>query len=127
MQSDTYILGEAEASFLAFARSLVLKLSQWESETGPPLYDDVEVMFVEQGRKSEIVKKLDYERFFRRRWDPSSAEVNAFARDCIRLHLDHGLLKPPPADAQGSPLAAPSFDEILPNLVWNVARPVLLT
>jgi hypothetical protein len=121
-------LDEAASSFLAFARSLVLKLSQWESEAGPPLFDYVDVKFVEHGRISDIVRRLDYERFFRRRWDPSSAEIKELARDCVRLHLDRGLVKPPPlADHQGIPLAAPSFEEILPSLVWAVARPVLLT
>jgi hypothetical protein len=121
-------LDEAAASFLAFARSLVLKLSQWENETGAPLYDDLEVKFFEGGRRIDIVRRLDYERFFRRRWDPSSTEVKELARDCVRLHLDRGLVKPPPlATAQGTALAAPSFEEILPSLAWAVARPVLLT
>jgi hypothetical protein len=122
------ILDEAAVSFLSFARSLVLKLSEWESESGPPLYDDLEVKFVEGGRRSDIVKKLDYERFFRRRWDQSSPEVKDLARDCVRLHLDRSLVKPPRlTDAQGVTLAAPSFEEMLPSLAWAFARPVLLT
>src|ERR1039458_9275821 len=53
MDSDAGIkLDETTTSFLAFARGLVLKLRQWEEEAGPPLYDDVEVKFVEQGGKA---------------------------------------------------------------------------
>src|SRR5580704_10000510 len=86
---------EIAASFLAFARGLILKLRKWEKDAGPPLYDDLEVRFVEEGRKGDIVKRLDYERFFRRRWDSSLAEIRGLARECIRLHLEAGILKLP--------------------------------
>lgn len=118
---------ETTASFLAFARGLLLKLRQWEQESGPPLYDDLEVKFVQSGQRGDIVKRLAYERFFRRRWDPSSTEVTELARKCVRLHVDRGLLKLPLLPGTGGAPVAPSFEEILPSLVWTVARPVLRT
>jgi hypothetical protein len=119
---------EIAASFLAFARGLILKLRKWEKDAGPPLYDDLEVRFVEEGRKGDIVKRLDYERFFRRRWDSSLAEIRGLARECIRLHLEAGILKlPSPEEGKGPAATAPSSDETPTSLIWTVARPVLAT
>lgn len=126
--NSTAEIDDAGTSFLAFARCLLQKLGEWEKEAGPPRYEDIEVRFVEEGRTSDIVRKLDYERFFRRRWDSSLVEVKEFARHCVRLHLDRGLIKAPPVtDPEGRPIASPPFEDILPSLVWAVARPVLVT
>lgn len=38
------------------------------------------------------------------------------------------MIKPPPlVDAQGISIVSPSFEEILPGLVWEIAGPVLMT
>jgi|SRR5579864_531934 len=115
-------------SFLSFAEALTAKIREWEEDAGPPLFDDIEVRFTENGRRGDIVKKLDYERLFRRRWDSSIGELGALARECVRLHLAGGIIKPPQlSNSEGKPIVAPSLDEILPSLVWAVARPVLVT
>jgi len=121
-------IDDTARSFLTFAEALIAKIHEWEDDAGPPLFEDIEVRFTENGRRGDIVKKLDYERLFRRRWDPSIAELGALARECIRLHLAGGIIKPPRlTDSEGKPIVAPSLDEILPSLVWAVARPVLVT
>jgi hypothetical protein len=78
-----FITGQEEvrASFLAFAGGLLLRIREWEKETGQPLFENVEVRFVEEGRKSDIVRKLDYERFLHRRWDSSLAEITELGRE----------------------------------------------
>jgi hypothetical protein len=78
-----FITGQEEvrASFLAFAGGLLLRIREWEKESGQPLFENVEVRFVEEGRKSDIVRKLDYERFLHRRWDSSLAEITELGRE----------------------------------------------
>ena len=119
---------QGTASFVTFARALLVRLREWEKESSPPFFEDMAVRFVEQGRRGDIVRKLDYERFLRRRWDKSLSEIMELAKDCVRLHLDSGQMKPPPlVDAQGAQIVAPSFEQILPSLAWILVRPVLAT
>src|SRR5229473_4066332 len=104
---------EAADSFLGFARALVAKLRQWEQELGPPVYDDWEIEFDDAGARGTHVRKLEYEGLLGRQ-DPSLTDVGELARDCVRLHLEKGVLKPPQlTDPEGKAVVTPSLEQLL--------------
>ncbi len=118
---------EPREAYLAFCRRLLKDLRALVDKEGVAEYEDLRAVFTERGVEHQIIKKRDYERLWYRH-DNGLAKSQLLGSDCIRAHIERGILRVPDlSDSSGKKIIAPTTGQVTAAIIGAFLEPFFRT